>query len=354
MRSPRQFQAVAALLCLLTLAATACGGGDTPSQGAAARGGAACGSGTLAKPTSVRLGVSPGAQDLATFVMQRQGFDKKRNLRLDIRRFQSPPGLHTAISEKAVDIGYAGLTAMAVARAHGRKTMIFNVLTGPSNIVFVPKNSPVRTLGDFKGRKLGAFGGESSVTFAILSAVAKEVHGVPRLAAGAHVIDAPDAALMGLMDQGRIDGALLGTTATIQALLSGKYRVVSDMAVDYEKKFGRLPGHVVAASTDDYAAKNCDVLMAFSAALSDTLAFMRTHDTVWADYAKQIKLTDPRAPGLLKERAGTRYIGAWDQAQENEETKLIQRLIGVLGADRFVSEVPKGLFRLDLQPGGKP
>lgn len=348
MRSPRHFRAGVALLCLLTLAATACGGGA--SEGAAARGGADCGSGTLSAPKSVRLGVSPGAQDLATFVMQQQGFDKKHNLRLDIKRFQSPPGLHTAISEKAVDIGYAGVTAMAVARAHRRGTMIFNVLTGPSNIVFVPKNSPIRTLADFKGRKLGTFGGESSVTFAILSAVAKDIYGIPRLAGDTHVIDAPDAALMGLMDQGRIDGALLGTTATIQAMLSGKYRIVSDMAADYEKKFGRLPGHVVLASTDDYAAKNCDVLMAFSAALSDTLTYMRGHDSVWADYAKQIKLTDPRAPQLLEERAGTRYIEKWDQGQENEETKLIQRLIGVLGADRFVSEVPAGLFRLDLQP----
>jgi NitT/TauT family transport system substrate-binding protein len=296
------------------------------------------------------LGVSPGAQDLATFVMQQQGFDKKRNLRLGIRRFQSPPGLHTAISEKVVDIGFAGLSAMAVARAHGRKTMIFNVLTGPSNIVFVPNSSPIRSLSDFKGRKLGTFGGASSVTFAILSAVGKDLYGIPNLATATSVVDAPDAALMGLMDQGRIDGALLGTTATIQALLSGKYRAVSDMAADYEKKFGRLPGHVVVASTDDYAAKNCDTLMAFSGALSDTLAYMRSHRQVWTDYAKQIKLTDPRAPKLLEERAGTRYIARWDQAQANEETKLIDRLIGVLGADRFVAEVPKGLFRLDLQP----
>jgi ABC-type nitrate/sulfonate/bicarbonate transport system substrate-binding protein len=351
MRSPRRPRTGVALLCLLTLTATACGGGADSSQGAPAPGGTACGTGTLATPKSVRLGVNPGAQDLVTFVMQQQGFDKKRKLQLNIKRFQNPPGLHTAISEKVVDIGFAGLTAMAVARAHRRHTMIFNILTGPSNIVFVPKSSPVHRLSDFKGRKLGAFGGESSVTFAILSAVAKEIYGISDLAADTSVVDAPDAALTGLMDQGRIDGALLGTTATIQALLSGKYRVVSDMAADYEKKFGRPPGHVVVASTDDYAAKNCDVLMAFSGALSDTLTYMKSHDQVWSDYAKQIKLTDPRAPQMLKERAGTRYIAKWDQAQENEEIKLIQRLIGVLGADKFVSAVPKGLFRLDLQPG---
>jgi hypothetical protein len=81
------------------------------------------------------------------------------------------------------------------------------------------------------------------------------------------------------------------------------------------------------------------------------LTYLQSHDQVWSDYAKQIKLTDPRAPKMLKERVGTRYIAKWDQAQQNEEIKLIERLIPVLGEDKFVSEVPEGLFRLDLQPG---
>jgi ABC-type nitrate/sulfonate/bicarbonate transport system substrate-binding protein len=151
------------------------------------------------------------------------------------------------------------------------------------------------------------------------------------------------------MDQGRVDAALLGTTATVQALLSGKYKALSDMSADYTKKYGRPPGHVLVASNDGYAGEHCGVLRAFSGALADSLGFLQRDDAVWATYARQIKIDNPAAPRMLKERVGSRYITRWDAAQVKAETTLIERLIPVLGKDAFVAEVPAGLFRLDLQ-----
>ncbi|GAA2105519.1 ABC transporter substrate-binding protein [Actinomadura alba] len=347
MRSVTQIRVGLAALCVVGLTATACGGSSSGGDQAKT---ATCGSGPLGKPTTVSLGIQPGAQDLITFVMEREGYAAKHNLKLDIKKFQNPSALHTAIGEKVVNVGFGGLTAMAVARSHRRGTMIFNILTGPSNIVFAPKASSLQTFADLKGRKLGAFGGRGSATFGIQSVVAKEVYGIGDMGKDMDILDAPDSALMGLMDQGKVDAALLGTTATVQALLSGKYKVLSDMSADYEKKFGRPPGHVTVASNDEYAEKNCEVLRAFSGALADALKFIQGDEDVWATYAQQIKITDPKAAQMLKDRVGSRYITKWDQAQVDAETQLIQRLIGVLGKDAFVAETPKGLFRLDLQP----
>ncbi|MBC6461053.1 ABC transporter substrate-binding protein [Actinomadura sp. HBU206391] len=348
MRSVTQIRVGLAALCVVGLTATACGG--TSSSGGDQAKSATCGSGPLTTTQTVKLGVNPGAQDLITFVMEQQGFAEKHKLKLDIKKFQNPSALHTAIGEKVVDVGFGGLTAMAVARANRRGAVIFNILTGPSNIVFAPKNSSLQSFGDLKGHKLGAFGGRGSATFGIQSVVAKEVYGIDNMGKEMDVLDAPDSALMGLLDQGKVDAALLGTTATVQALLSGKYKVLSDMSADYEKKFGRPPGHVTVASNDGYAAKNCEVLRAFSGALADSLKFIQGDEKVWGTYAQQIKITDPRAAQMLKDRVGSRYITKWDQAQVDAETQLIQRLIGVLGKDAFVAETPKGLFRLDLQP----
>ncbi|GLZ06533.1 hypothetical protein Acsp03_39990 [Actinomadura sp. NBRC 104412] len=347
MRYFTRLRAGLAALCALGLTTTAlaaCGEGGAGGDAAKA-----CTEGLPAGTQTVRLGVQPGAQDLITFVMQNQGFDDKYKLKLDIKKFQNPSGLHAAIGEKVVDIGFGGLTAMAVARARGRGTVIFNVLTGPSNIVFVRKDSPIASFADLKGKKLGAFGGRSSATFGIQSVVARETYGIENLGKDVDILDAPDSALMGLLDQGRVDAALVGTTATVKALLSGKYRALSDMADDYTKKFGRPPGHVTLASNDDYANEHCGVLKAFSGALAESLAFLQKDDAIWATYAKQIEIDDPRAPAMLKQRVGSRYITKWDDAQVKAETTLIQRLIPVLGEDAFVSEVPKGLFRTDLQ-----
>lgn len=296
------------------------------------------------------LGVNPGAQDMVTFVMQNQKFAEKRHLDLDIKQFQNPAALHAAIGQNTVDIGFGGVTAMAVARSQGRGTMVFDVLTSPSNIVVARKDSSLKTFADIKGHKLGAFGGRGSATFSIASIVAKEKYGIDSLGEDAEVIEAPDAAVLGLLDEGNIDAALIGTTATVQALLSGKYKELSDISADYQSAIGAPPGHVTVASNDEFANKNCGALKAFSAALDDTIDYIHEDDQVWADYAKKIQLTDPKAPAMLKERVGSRYITKWDQAQADAETDLVKRLIPVLGAKNFVSEVPDGLFRVELEP----
>jgi ABC-type nitrate/sulfonate/bicarbonate transport system substrate-binding protein len=335
-----------ALLGVVGLALAACGGGGEPEASGAA---ASCG--PLTEPQTLNLGVNPGAQDLVTYVMQEQGFAEKHKLQLEVKSFQNPAALHAAIGQKAVDVGFGGLTAMATARQQGRGAMIFDVLTGPSNVVVTRADSDLETLADLRGRKLGIFGGRSSATFAIMSIVAKGKYGIDSLEDDVDIIEGPDAAVLGLLDEGNIDAALIGTTATVKAMLSDEYRVLSDISEDYQATFGKPPGHVMAATTDDYAESHCGVLNAFSAALDDTVAFIQTDQTVWADYAKKIELTDPRAPQLMQERVASRYIADWNEDQADAEAALIEQLIPVLGADNFVPAVPDGLFRTDLRTG---
>ncbi|WP_433285300.1 ABC transporter substrate-binding protein [Pseudonocardia sp. CA-142604] len=344
MKCSKRWRWQVALLGVASLALAACGGGGGDAGSPEA---ASCAPLTSKQP--LKLGVNPGAQDLVTFVMQEQGFAAKHNLEVEVSSFQNPSALHAAIGQHTVDVGFGGLTAMAVARQQGRGAMIFDVLTSPSNVVITRNDSDIRTFSDLRGRKLGAFGGRSSATFAITSIVAKEKYGIDDLGGQVDIIEAPDAAMLGLLDAGNIDAALIGTTATVQALLSGKYRTLSDISEDYQAAFGKLPGHVLGATTDEYAESHCGVLNAFSGALDDTVAFIQTDPNVWADYAKKIELTDPRAPQMLKERVGSRYIADWNQEQADAESKLIEQLIPVLGADNFVPAVPEGLFRTDLR-----
>jgi ABC-type nitrate/sulfonate/bicarbonate transport system substrate-binding protein len=344
MKCSKRWRWQVALLGVASLALAACGGGGGDAKSAEA---ASCAPLTSKQP--LKLGVNPGAQDLVTFVMQEQGFAGKHNLELTVNSFQNPSALHAAIGQQTVDVGFGGLTAMAVARQQGRGAMIFDVLTSPSNVVVTRNDSDVHTFSDLRGRKLGAFGGRSSATFAITSIVAKEKYGIDDLGGQVDIIEAPDAAMLGLLDAGNIDAALIGTTATVQALLSGKYRTLSDISADYQSAFGNLPGHVLAATTDEYAASHCGVLNAFSGALDDTVAFIQTDPNVWADYAKKIELTDPRAPEMLHERVASRYIADWNQKQADAEAALIEQLIPVLGAKDFVPAVPDGLFRTDLR-----
>lgn len=184
---------------------------------------------------------------------------------------------------------------------------------------------------------------------AILSAIAAKSYDTPDLTKSSQVIVAPDAALAGLLDNGNIDAYLAGTTATVSATLSGKYRELIDLANGYEKAAGTPPIYLGLAATDSYAAEHCSNLKAFSRALADAVDYVKSDSAAWTDYAEQIKMTDPRAPQALQDRLGGTLDTEWDAAQVTGMKQLLTSLIPILGEKDFVSEIPKGLFRLDYQ-----
>ncbi|MDR5709823.1 MAG: ABC transporter substrate-binding protein [Armatimonadota bacterium] len=318
-------------------------------------------SGTLAGPsvsdsvrlrelTTLRMVVIPGAQDFVINVMQKQGFDRRYNLVLDIRRVLQPQFADQAVAERLVDVGFMGLVGAVKARAEGKGVVIFNVLTGPSNLVLAPQTSPVRTLADLRGKKVGTFSGPGSATYAMLIAVARSVHGID-LEREAQLISAPNPALKGLMDRGELAAALFGTIDSVKVFLEGRYRVVSDLAEDFQKRFGRVAAHVVMATNEDYARRRPEVLRAFVAAYHDTMRYIDRERRVWVEYARELGFPSPEAAAvLLRQRVGSRFIRKWDEEQRRVQEQFIRILIEVLGPDRFVRDIPPGLMRLDLQP----
>ena len=338
-------KAAAAASCVMAMALTGCGAAAQP--GAPAASSASCG--PLTEMATVTLGVNPGTQDLVTSALKDQGLDKKYNLNVEIKSFLNPPASATAMTQKTVDIGFGGITTMAVARSRGSDVFFFGALATPANGIFVPKDSALNSLGDLKGHKLGSFSGTNSATFAILSALAAKSFNIPDLKKSAQVIVAPDAALSGLLDKGEIDAILAGSTASVAAELSGKYKQIADLSGGYQKAAGTKPVYLGPVSTDSYAADHCGQLKAFSNAMRDAVKYVQSDDKAWTDYAAKIKMTDPKAPKALQDLLGSNFVTEWDAKQIEGMNALLDSLIPILGEKDFVATVPKGLFRLDFQ-----
>jgi NitT/TauT family transport system substrate-binding protein len=304
---------------------------------------------SAAESRKIKLGIlQSGAQDFVHEIMERQKLLQKYNLPYERVQSLNPPALHIMIAEKSVDIGYGGLTSMARARAEGKGTLVIFGIFSPVNALIVPKDSPVKSLADLKGKRVGNFGGPGAATTSIFMAIAKRWHGVD-LQRDLELITAPGPALVGLLDRGDLAAALVGTVESLRFPLTGKYRVLMDLSAEWEKRAGRAPAHVTITTNEDFAKAHPDILKRYLRAYLEATRYVRAHTEVWDDYAKRINLTEPGAVAALRDNMGPRIVDKWDKDQIKAEQDFLEVTREILGP-KVLKEIPKGLFTDAFNP----
>ncbi len=295
-----------------------------------------------------RLGVIPGAQDFIVYVMESRGLLAKHDLAPEKVQMLSPVNLHLMIAEQEVDVGFGGFTTMAIARARGKNVIAVHGIFSPVNLVFVLDDSPLQTLSDLKGKKLGIFGGPGSTTFTFLGVIAKRWFDLD-LVESVELVSAPGPALVSLLDRGEIDAALLGTTESLKFGAKGTYRVLVDLSGEYRKHHTRAPAHVAVTTNEDFAATHRDVVTDFLRAYREAVAYVKANPDIWAEYGERIEMVDEAEVEILREKMTANLVGEWDAAQIETQQEYLELAFDVLG-DSVVKSVPEGLIRDDFNP----
>jgi NitT/TauT family transport system substrate-binding protein len=321
-------------LLLTTLLLSSCASSPPPDAGTA---------------RTFTLGLIPGAQEFVDFVMEKHGILEQFGLKADKVKSLSPANLHLMLAERKVDIGFGGFTTMATARNEGKDIIVIQGVFSPVNMVFVAKDSPIKSLTDLKGKKLGVFGGPGSTTFGFLAVIARNWYGID-LFKEAELVTAPGPALVQLLGKGDLDAALLGTTESIQMYAQQKYRVLVDLSAEYKAhQGGRAPAHVTVATNEEFAKTHGDIVRDYLKAYKTALEYIRAHPEVWDEYAASIKMDNPQERALLREKMGGNLVEKWDAEQialQNEYLKLVHEIIGA----SVLKVVPQDLIRNDFNP----
>lgn len=296
-----------------------------------------------AETKKIRLGIlQRGSQDLVHVLMEQQKILQRHNIPYERITILSPPSLNLMIVEKKVDLGYGSLVALARARSEGKGMLIIHGIFSPVNVVLVPKGSPLKSVADLKGKKVGNFGGPGSTTTTMFLAIAKKWYGID-LRREAELVTAPGPALIGLLDRGELAAALVGTVESLRFPLTGKYRVLLDLSGEWEKRAGRAPAHVLMGTNEEFARVHGDLLKRYIRAYRDTLKYMNSHPQVWENYAKRIKLPPEQGVRVLKEKMAPRILEKWDQEQIKVERDFLEVSKEILGP-KVLKEVPEGLL----------
>jgi NitT/TauT family transport system substrate-binding protein len=236
----------------------------------------------------IRIGFWPVAAGLPFFAAVEKGYFKEAGLDVEPLKFAGAQQVMEAMLAGRSDGSSNGTGSANLAIGEIAQPGLFKIFcTNPSNVKFVldefivPKDSPVKTMADLKGRKVGSGPGIQNVT---LCKTMLERAG----ASGATVIELPIAQHVASLVAGQVDacytleptgtvGRMNGTTRVLEAGVVARYILGDPMA----------PWHGGAASlTSEFIKKNPDVAKKFIAAYTRGVQLVRTQPDEARQYMK--------------------------------------------------------------------
>ena len=226
----------------------------------------------------IRIGYWPIAAGLPFYAAVEKGYFKEAGLDVEAIKFAGAQQVMEAMLAGRSDGSSNGTGSANLAIGEIAQPGLFKIFaTNPSNAKFVldefivPKDSPVKTMADLKGKKVASGPGIQNVT---LAKTMLERAG----ATGATVIELPIGQHVAALVAGQVDacytleptgtiGRMNGTTRVIEAGVVAKYILGDSMA----------PWHGGAASlTTEFIKKNPDVAKKFIAAYTRGIELVRT------------------------------------------------------------------------------
>ena len=308
---------------------------------------AACG--PASAQVKVRLGdLAQSLNEIASRVIIDQGIDRKYGIAAEYRAYPTLDGLFTAIRGKDVDIGFAGWTAIAQFRSKGfAVTMVFPVGRGVTVDVIVPAASPIKSIAELKGKKVGTFAGAAGTATVLFRVVASKFHGFDPGKTGDLQFAGPGL-LPALLDKGEIDAAVMFDPLAAKLIGSGKYRSIGNLADAYKAGTGDDFLWIGYSTNDDFMRSQPEALKNFTRAWLEAVDYVKSHPAVFEEYGKKYGL-EPAAIALLRERVIADYTTTWNDASITPLRRFAEMANEVMGGG-YLDTVPATAFSTQFDP----
>ncbi|MBB4981830.1 MULTISPECIES: ABC transporter substrate-binding protein [Streptomyces] len=263
--------------------------------------------------------------------------------------FTSGPPLLEAVNARAVDLGSVGNTPPVFAAGAGSKITVVAATHGDSagEAILVPKDSPLRTARDLKGKRIAVAQG-SSAHFQLIASLRKAGLGLDDVQVS--LLQPADA--LAAFTAGKVDAWAVWDPYTSQVLLSGKGRVLTD-----GRGLTNGLGFQVAAPSALADPEKAKAVGDFVERLRRAQGWVFDHPEEWAKvWSKETGLPYEVALAAVKRSNGTRIPVALDDAAIASEQKIADTFAAlklVPRTFRFADYVDTR-FNKDLPPSTTP
>lgn len=311
--------------------------------------GAAAGVARAAGGPAVRLGLlqfGTGAWEIAA--MTALGLDQAHGIALAPQRFASNDAGRIAFQAGAVDAILSDLLWAARVRAEGRD-LVYLPFSSAEGSVMVPAASPIRSVADLAGKRLGVAGGALDKSWLMLKAHALAA-GLD-LEAAAHPVFAAPPLLAAQLEQGDLDAALLYWTFGARLEPKGFRTLLS--VEEMVRGFGvpkepTLVGYVFDGA---FARAHPATVAAFATASRATKAVLAGDDPArtaeaWAVARREMQAPDEATFTALR-RGFVAGVPRLPLAEDEAAAAKLYAVLARLGGERLVgpaARLPAGLY----------
>lgn len=297
--------------------------------------------------STIRLLTSPaGTQSFPPFVIERFGLDEKYGFTLEV-----VPSGNTTATINGLMAGAAEMAALdwvQTARLRNNGVPVIGVVPFLAyvNTIIVPADSPVTTVADLAGKRIGALNVRSFDW--IMTLAAADAHGV-NLLQGSEVIEGAPSLMRGMLEQGQVDATLMWNSLTPDTVADGRFRVMSTVR---ELALGMglpdAPMLMYVANTD-WAAENPQNVAAFVAAYREAVEILLTDDQIWLDRGVGEMGMTPEAAAVFRDLVRADLLTAFDGSENDTFRATFDLLYQIAGDEVFgFSEMPETIITMDF------
>ncbi|RWN69316.1 MAG: ABC transporter substrate-binding protein [Mesorhizobium sp.] len=286
----------------------------------------------------VRIGVLKfGTVSWALDTMKQHKFDAANGIDLEIVDFAGEDATNVAILAGAIDMIVSDWLWVSRQRSEGVDLTLVPYSTAVGAIM-VKEQSPIRTIADLKGKKIGVAGGPLDKSWLLTQALARRDHGLDLPATSDIVFGAPPLISEKAM-QGELDAVLNFWHFCARLEANGFRRLIG--ADDAAKALG-ASGAVSALGYvfhDKWANENPDAVRGFIKASAQSKDLLAKSDDEWLRLAPII-----RAQGEELAKLRDRYregIPRRPVAEDAADAGKLYRVLAEIGGEKLVGRAPE-------------
>ncbi len=279
----------------------------------------------------LRLGVLGfGTVNWELDVIKTHGLDEERSFTLHVEGFGGGQATKVALQGDAVDGIVSDWLWVSRQRADG-ENLVFIPYSSTVGALMLPPGSPIRSLEDLAGKKIGVAGGALDKSWLLIQGVAQQRHGLD-LANEVEAIFGAPPLLNEKLQTGELDAVLNYWHFCARLEAQGYTRLLGVNEAAAELGITSDVPQLGYVFREDFASENADLIEAFADASRAAKTLLQT-DEEWERLRELTKAKDDVTLETLKRRFQEGIPLSWGEVERADAGKLYGILAGLGGED---------------------